>query len=143
MTPSDLKRLGLMLRRELKPFIDENTPKDFYGNFGGACGFMSYAMYQLLRRLGEKPRLAVAGGIFAGCSHCWVEIDGYIVDLTATQFGYTRPVQVVTRPSEWHKPRKYEGAAALRELRTWKGGQNPLGSARVIGRAVSKVMEAL
>jgi len=143
MTPSDFKRLGLMLRKELKPFVDEHTPEDFYGNFGGACGFMSYAMYLLLRRLGEKPKLAVAGGIYVGCSHCWVEVDGYIVDLTATQFGYKKPVQVVTRPSEWHKPRKYEGRKALAELKSWNGRQNPLGSTREINRAVGRVMEAL
>lgn len=142
MKPKKLKRLGRLLRVELQSFVKEHTSSDFYGNFGGACGFMSYAMYLLLRRLGIKSKLVVAGGDFIGCSHCWVEVDGLIVDLTATQFGYKRPVQVVTRPSEWHKPVKYRGAAALRELKTWNGRQNPLNGVKTISRAVERVLEA-
>jgi hypothetical protein len=105
----------------------------------GACGVAAYAMCKLLRRLGSQPKLVMSGGPFPGSRHCWTEVDGFIVDLTATQFGYTKPVQVVTRRSEWHTPWLCEGRDALERLKTWDL-QNPLKHREAIDAAVSRVL---
>jgi len=136
-----LTELGRALRKEMKPFIKKHE-SDFYGNFGGACGVMSYAMYQVLKRLGLKPVLALAGPQTQTFQHCWVEVDGLIVDLTATQFGYDKTVQVTSRPSEWHKPLKYRGHRVINELKTWHDGQSPMNNRRAVNAAVNRVLES-
>jgi|SRR5579871_1625802 len=138
-----LTELGRALRRELKPIIEKGKQEgSCYGDFGGACGLMSYALYTALKRLGRKPVLALAGPPTQSFQHCWVEVDGLIVDLTATQFGYTKPVQITTRPSEWHKPLKFKGRRVITEIKRWVGSQSPLRHRRAIESAVNRVLEA-
>ena len=141
LAATELERLGRAVRRELSPLLLRGIKSgDFYGDFGGACAIVSYTMYRVLRKQGLEPTLALAGGRFRTYLHCWVEVDGFIVDLTATQFGYKRPVQVVTRPSEWHKPLISRGRRVITEVKGWHG-QSPLRHRHTIDSVVNRVME--
>jgi hypothetical protein len=54
----------------------------------GMCAIASYALEQVLFDHGYESEFILA--ILDDprpCSHCWVEIDGWIIDITATQFG--------------------------------------------------------
>lgn len=50
----------------------------------GYCGIASYALSKRLDELGFKN--SIWEGDYKGWGHAWVVCDGYIVDITATQF---------------------------------------------------------
>lgn len=50
--------------------------------------------------------------------HCWIERDGFIIDLTATQFGINKKVYV-TESSNPNYCKFAEGNAAIENTRGW------------------------
>lgn len=78
----------------------------------GACGIASWVMWRALKRAGFHDAEMVAGWyrvytdedrVFETTpyfgSHCWVVVEGKLLDLTATQFGRPEPVYV-TEPGQ-------------------------------------------
>jgi hypothetical protein len=66
---------------------DDSMPYDFHDdpNLGCMCAIGSYVLYQELKDAGYSPELKI-GTFNKFTTHCWVEIDDKIVDITATQF---------------------------------------------------------
>jgi hypothetical protein len=101
-------------------------------NLCGACAIASIVLWRALRAAGFRDTSVVRGWYF-GSNHCWVEVEGLLVDVTATQFGATRAV--VFEPVEHARIHGYElfkgpysadrDEAALRSTSTWCEGQSP------------------
>jgi hypothetical protein len=53
-------------------------------NLGGTCAIASFTLARILCREGI-PAFPVVGYCYGG-GHCWVEVCGKVVDITATQF---------------------------------------------------------
>jgi hypothetical protein len=71
------------------------------------CGLASFTLRTELRKAGIKSKLMM--GLYktasGGCrSHCWVQVGGHVVDVTATQFKIARKVHI-TRD----KGKRYKG----------------------------------
>lgn len=58
-------------------------------DLAGMCAVASRALCTVLRNHGYKAKFVLAQYCFG--SHCWVELDGWIIDITATQFGSNYP----------------------------------------------------
>jgi hypothetical protein len=48
------------------------------------CAIASYKLFEELKRANYSPELVV--GEFPEFGHCWIELDGKVIDITATQF---------------------------------------------------------
>lgn len=70
----------------------------------GACGATCDVLATVLeRRFGIVPHW-VSADIGEGekwCSHAWLEVEGFTIDITADQFG--REPVTVTKYSSWHQ----------------------------------------
>jgi hypothetical protein len=66
--------------------------EEFRGSkLGGACAIGTAHLFQKLTDLGLKPKAVVVALFFPGDKyqfgeHCFIEIDGHVLDVTATQF---------------------------------------------------------
>lgn len=76
----------------------------------GACAIASWVMWRALKRAGFDDAEMVAGWYRVHLDrgygtkphfgpHCWVTVEGKLLDLTATQFGVPEPVYV-TEPGQ-------------------------------------------
>lgn len=87
-------RVGKKLRAELEALVTVEDPnqKDGYGNgcklldgdlpdLCGACMYGSIMVFNALKELGRDPRLVEGDG------HWFTHCDGYLIDITASQFG--------------------------------------------------------
>ncbi len=84
------------------------------------CAIASAYLCSRLRRLGYRSCFFVLGE-YNGHDHCWVELDGRIIDITATQFkGITRVVYIPdTEISRRDYRKRYHGRAAIKQLKRW------------------------
>lgn len=78
-------RLGRKIRRGLKEHAksldySDNTRGNIDEDLCGGCALAATIIAQELRKLGKKAHVIWQD------SHCWTECDGYIIDVTATQF---------------------------------------------------------
>lgn len=65
----------------------ESTQAEFHqwhDNLCGMCVICSYILYKKLKKAGYKPYFVSTWG------HAFIELDGYILDVTATQFNLAR-----------------------------------------------------
>lgn len=92
-------------------------------NLAGLCARASYALVLALAAEGVEAELVL--GRYDGKGHCWVEVAGHVVDVTATQFGTKRRVAV----SKVGANKKYSefarGDDALHLTETWPFEQQP------------------
>ena len=65
----------------------------------GLCGIASYALYQALIKEGFRPTFMMGDMPTVLGKHCWVELNGKVIDVTATQFGVIDRV-FVTKPTD-------------------------------------------
>lgn len=87
-------------------------------DMGGACGVASMHLLNLANKRGFNPTFV--SGFFAGPKniisksggHCWIEYDGHIIDVTATQFcrSYNQ-IHVVRNDNK-----RYQGNFRTRDL---------------------------
>lgn len=84
-----LKKLGSHIRIQIEEWTKENLDVD-PENLQGGCAIASYVLYKALIKLGCKPKFVMADSGFG--SHCWIELEDMVIDLTATQFNtkYTK-----------------------------------------------------
>ena len=134
-TSKQLLKVALKARKVAERYQKANA-SEFSSDLCGLCGVASKVLVDLLKDAGFAPRLVV--GRFQGDSnfgskgaqrvnHSWVEVQGFVVDVTATQFGIKTPVLIT--PSK--APRSqynahFKGSDAQRNLKLWPKLQNPL-----------------
>lgn len=77
-----LKTIRTIAKQVRKAFEKiEEDENGYGGNLGGYCFRASYQMYLLCKKEGINV------DIIEGCGHYYNEFNGYIIDITATQFG--------------------------------------------------------
>jgi hypothetical protein len=111
-----------------RAMLDKTLPDA--GDYSGWCAFVSVVLWQVLKHYGYRPKL-IKGSYNTGpkrdynaigCgAHAWVECNGQILDLSATQFGRRNkvyiPPEVIMKKyysSHWNKEvpsKKYLGWA--------------------------------
>jgi hypothetical protein len=90
----------------------------------GLCGIASYALYQALIKEGFRPEFKMADLPTTIGKHCWVELNGKVIDVTATQFGVPDRV-FITRPTNRALTYFYESRSPfsyrdMRVVENWK-----------------------
>lgn len=117
----------------------------------GACAVASYAIYKVLKANGYKPKFILGIDWKRTRSHAWVEIGGYVLDLTATQFSYKSKVFIIKK-RHYKLCREFtdtsKQAYALARLKSWPASPfmymkeiNNLVKALTPTKAYDKVME--
>ena len=95
----------------------------------GACGATSELLARYLREFVQVDALYASGGLYASgehgrASHAWVVADGWIVDITADQFG--QPPVIVTQDEAWHRDWEDGGSAKAPHHDTGGGTAVPI-----------------
>jgi len=114
MNKSEIQDVARATRRVIRELLKEHSdwadPKDMLG----ACGCASWALWTRL------PSSRLVLGTWDDITHCWVEYDKYIVDITATQFGFA-PVRIVLKNRKAGQLYVQESfnQKAVAELATW------------------------
>src|SRR5262245_59645174 len=97
---SILTVLATYVRRALEDYC-RGSAEPLWDTFpAGSCGPASELLGRYLEMHGWTPVRYVWGNR-GGRSHGWVEAGGFIVDITADQFGL--PSVIVANRSEWHE----------------------------------------
>ena len=98
MFPSSLNRIAMlaaevrMATEDLAIEIHGDNPRAVYvEDMNGMCAIASYALREVLIDHEYDPKMILAVVDKTGFSHCWVELDGWVIDITATQFGPEYP----------------------------------------------------
>jgi hypothetical protein len=87
--PYSVRIVSSTIRKHVQCWTKDNyfiDPDDL----AGACAIASYTLWRVLRRRGHKADF-IACYYTDYSAHCWVELTGYIIDLTATQFDPDHP----------------------------------------------------
>lgn len=100
----------------------------FHDNLEGACAIASYTLWRAYAKFDIKSDLV------ENDDHCWVELQGYVVDLTATQFSLRKdfPKVFMTRAGKYcghynYSNPLYRNSEALDQLiHAWWKPQSPI-----------------
>lgn len=79
----EVRVLASKVRKSVKKWVAPN-PAINHKKLSGACGIASYTLFLALRKKGYDPDLVCWVSPWGG--HAWVELDGTVIDVTATQF---------------------------------------------------------
>lgn len=94
----------------------------------GACAVASYKLYKTLKESGENA-IFVSGIYSHGhcfSDHCWVELDGKIIDITYKQFKPNGPrVFVCKNTCPSYKVERTNGKALEFIEKNWISNQRP------------------
>lgn len=138
----DVERISSKVRARVVRWVANN--QDVGNDLCGACAIASYTLWRALRAIGRQARLvAVEGGFSA---HCWVELSGYVVDITATQFGGPKiAIFRVGDVPDWADDAYEHGQrlvndAAVEDIEGWNG-QSPVLYRTKIDRLVDHLAE--
>jgi len=113
------------VRKRCEDFAFSRKAKDypFYkeANLDCMCAVASFVLHTALRRNGFKSR--VAYGFFdRDSNHCWVELNKYIIDITASQFEL-KPIYITHKDNDLYA-KKRSFIRYSRFFHNW-GGQKP------------------
>lgn len=75
----------------------EAGPQTWPLDMEGLCAHGALKVFYMLKKKGYSPKLVVwneAGDSAELGGHCYVECDGFIVDITATQFGLSKTILI-------------------------------------------------
>lgn len=120
---------ALKIRRAAEKKLEEGSEdySKFDKNFAGLCAICSAALVEVLRREGYDAKLLV--GWFRGRhSHCWVETNKEVLDVTATQFwGVNKPLIKIDKSGRLYRAWFQYGfeAKSLDEFHDWPEAQRP------------------
>lgn len=95
MTNDRLNQLHLIASRARRWAMRNRQRAEMPYDLTGMCGIASGKLWSMLTESGFNARIAIRNKV--GDGHCFVIVDNYIVDVTATQFGL-RAVEV--RPAK-------------------------------------------
>ena len=116
-----LRRAGLTVRRFLHR-LRRRFPHSIFPDLTGGCGIGSVILTRILRRAGLRPVLVL--GTFERSPHVWVELDGEIVDITATQFGRL-PAVLIEEKGDDRYDALWLGRDAKLAIKEWAKSNHP------------------
>lgn len=138
--PPEVAMLARLVREHASRWVRKDA--GIGTDLGGACAIASYALWRVLKAKGHAATLVYQTDMAE--AHCWVEVYGHVIDITASQYG--GPDVAITRvgnPPDWayaytdftHRRINQE---AVREVKRWDD-QNPLKYHRKIERLVQDI----
>lgn len=134
-----VRRLAMRVRRSLLA-LQRREHQTFARNLAGTCTVGSMIFFLVLRAIRLRPVFVV--GVYLDdrheSPHAWLELDGEILDVTATQFGH-RPFFTTDADDDRYEP-IYRGARALFDVMHWRAGQSPALHVYAIDAAVRRVL---
>lgn len=110
-----VKKIAQQVRRWAVKNRD-NYDYSFPHDLGGMCAIAASQLWKRLTEAGIEAKLAIRNH---GCeSHCFVIVDDYIVDVTATQFGM-EPIEIIPKKQArkhwfWKHTKLHDTATELR-----------------------------
>lgn len=139
-----IRRIATIARSE---FERTDIPQKHL-DFCGACAIVSTTLQEIFRKLGITATLVLSIDDDDNEGHCWVEVDEYVIDISATQFGGNRvevfkfgknPARIKTNAYSWRDRR--ENSVALLDLNmdTWYN-QSPDFEAKTINKVINRVL---
>lgn len=87
-----IKKEAKALRKQLDLFAKKTSYEIYLKDLTGACSVASSRLQELLDDHGIKSVVVLADD-----SHCWLETEDYLVDITYTQFDKKSPKVLVLR----------------------------------------------
>lgn len=126
---SEIIQLIVHARISVKELSDKYHNGGSWGHgLTGYCGIASRFMISLARRNGIYGMRLVCG-TFDGMTHCWVEYNGFCIDLTITQFsGFQHKAYRISTVNgdfyRTHYTPAMIGCSAMRHQKQWEHGQN-------------------
>jgi hypothetical protein len=141
----DVIEVATKIRYKVAAWVrnDQNIDPDMTG----ACAIASYTLWRTLRAKGRRAVLVMEGNGHE--AHCWVELSGYVIDITATQFDGPDVAifKVGEDPewwTEWSEAMKFNmrvtNSKAFNAVKEW-GDQSPLKYKRKIESLVSHLTQ--
>lgn len=109
MTTSHLYLIAASCRTWAEEFANETD--DFGSDLNGMCAIASTKVFTELKKKGYNPRIHLWAG--DSCAHCFVVVDDYIVDITATQFWGHRDQKVVVLHEKEASEFEYYGTSKI------------------------------
>lgn len=104
-----LVRLARQARKAAEIIVkEENLPRKMHG----MCARASAILFELLYEAGFKPYICF------GYGHCFLEVEDYLVDITASQFGYSK-IFIVHLDDLFSKLKPRDQDAAIRHQGYW------------------------
>lgn len=130
-----LERLAALTRRELSDFV---LSKDcFEPDWACSCLVCSWVLEKVLKAHGIKAELCI--GTYDHFCHAFVLVDGFVVDITATQF---RNPEVVIEPFEGSDYKsEHKGAKAHKRSEHWPDEQNPRTYRKRLNKIFNRIIE--
>jgi hypothetical protein len=110
----NIKDAGLSIHTECLN-LHKSHPRWFSENLNGACAIASFALYEFLQKQSLKCKFIL--GKYIDNTHCWVELENQIIDLTATQFGSEHKVYTPIKDDNYCP--QYYNKFALNIVRGW------------------------
>lgn len=93
----------------------------------GDCGMASLLLADAIGALAS-----LRGTMNGRSDHIWNEIDGCIIDITATQFGAISGVLVTRQPRSYHRPVRFRGRRVIDFFMTFYAEEGDRGDRRLL-----------
>ena len=89
-------------------------------NMIGYCGIGARWLQHLAKRKGMKVDFIIGryNDEINSSHHCWVEYDGYIIDITATQFGFSDNISLIDE-TDYRYNKTAKNSKAIRLMKNW------------------------
>lgn len=99
-----LEELSKQFRYALDQLCWDKMTSEYRGFPAGTCGDVSNILAEYLRKKGVCGDIDLVCGTLSGSerSHAWLEVGGFVIDITSDQFPGNPPV-IVDNSSAWHK----------------------------------------
>jgi hypothetical protein len=105
------------VRNRMEEFVEENPDLSFDEDLTCLCAVSSEIFINSLNRKGIRADLVA--GEYDGKGHAWVEVYGFIIDVTATQFTLCDKVHVVEADDEIYEAMLYNDSALAHIYGSW------------------------
>lgn len=154
-----LKNLARLARREMKAFASAHPYIGDPADLCCYCAISSYFLKILAAGFGYDLRM-VEGVAFdpwdidmlrndaddedeISCNHCWLEWNGYIIDITATQFNAHNGVHIVKIGNQNYfaiAELDVSDRALSKSFREWPGEQSPVRFRAELKMRIARIM---
>ena len=123
---NEMMQLIIHARRSVERLADEYH--DWGPNLAGYCGIASRFLINLGKRNGIHNMRLVCG-TFDDNTHCWVEYDGFCLDITITQFNgfQNKAYRICMIDSDFYREHYMPaiiGHSAVKQQKQWELGQD-------------------
>lgn len=73
------------IAKQTRKWVVQKHSEAFPKNLDGLCAIASHKLFKNLRKKNVQAKIVVAD-LLGGGSHCWVQVDENVYDITSTQF---------------------------------------------------------